>query len=420
MDRASTSTALDRNEIPVGRSARAGDRLPFDSLAPLFAPERHQLYLDVLERVLDHADTRSVAVTGPYGSGKSSVLRGLTRWRWSSRWPWLRRRVVTTLSLSTLAPPPAQAAEESNPAEKDASNPIQKELVKQLLYRLPTTRTPRSRFPRASSPSWGGALMVGVLASLTLTGVAYLAAALTGWRETLDQRLDLLGWEPGWTWTAAGIGVLVLAAAIWRLASGRIELKGDLKASALTVSLGLTSSSYFDQYLDEIVYFFQVSRTNILVIEDIDRFSDAVVFDTLRALNTLVNGSKQVGRRVVFVYAMRDSVLSEIGTRPLPDGSTDPDEATLALDRSNRAKYFDAIIPLVPFVTTNNARDLLMEVMNPAETKVSPALLRLAARHVADMRTLRSLRNEFEVHVDRLMRTGQPRPTASERPRRRR
>ena len=71
-----------------------------------------------------------------------------------------------------------------------------------------------------------------------------------------------------------------------------------------------------------------------------------------------------------------------------------PREASWRQHRSNRAKHVDLIVPVVPFVTTDNARDVLIESMEG--TNVSPGLLRLTARHVADMRTIHSLRNEFE------------------------
>lgn len=382
------------NQIPAGWSKRPGASIPIASLAPQFGPADHQVYLDILNRALSHPDTRSVAVTGPYGSGKSSVLRGLRKWHLSKQWPLFRRRVITTLSLSTLDPRPA-----SNPDEQDVSNRIQQELVKQLLYRLPTRRTPRSRFPRASSPSWLVTVKAGVVA-LALYAVGYLVAAQTGWREKVDEQVEAFNLPPALFWIVTAIALSAVVISIWRSTSGRVELKGDVTANALTVSLGTKELSYFDKYLDEIIYFFQVSRTNLLVIEDIDRFSDATVFDTLRALNTLVNSSKQIGRRVVFVYAIRDSVLGTVGAN-----LRDRNEAATELDRSNRAKYFDVVIPVVPFATTNNARDLLLEVMDPTNTGVSPALIRLAARHVADMRTMRSLRNEFEVHAERLLYT---------------
>lgn len=400
-----------RNPIGAKSAKIPGGKMPLFSLAPNVGSEHHRVYVTLLERAIEHPDIRSVAVTGPYGSGKSSVIRSLPhRWVGSRRWPWLRRRVVTELSLSSLEAPRELITDSGRgcgeAARAERANHIQKELVKQLLYRLPTWRTPRSRFPRASTPRALRTALVGAVSGLLLVGLAFTVVRLGGWTSTVDASLQRLPWAPVASWLGAVVLGAVVAGWLWRSLSGRVELKGDVKANALTVSLGPNAATYFDQYLDEIVYFFEVSQTDVLVLEDIDRFADAAVFDTLRALGTLVNASKQVGRRVVFVYAVRDSVLSEIGDESHSAGQD--------LDRSNRAKYFDVIIPVVPFATTHNARDLLMSVMEPETTKLDTALIRLASRHVADMRTMWSLRNEYEVHADRLLRSRTPRPGITE------
>lgn len=401
--------AQDRSAIAPRRPVRPGNKMPLVSLAPKYQTEHHGVYLDLLERALRDPDTRSVALTGSYGSGKSSVLGALPSLAWG-------RRVIVKLSLSTLDPELAPAVQTENPSEREMSNRIQKELVKQLLYQLPPSRTRQSRFPRASKPTGRTGAIVAMGAALGV-GLAWVLATLAGWQPAITDRLGEVGWSVQGFWSAVTIGFALLALAAWTSLAGRYALHAGLRAGAVTVRLEPTSSSYFDQYLDEIMYFFQVSKTNVVLIEDVDRFGDAVVFDTLRALNTLVNSSGQVGRRVVFVYAIRDSVLGQIGANE-KNGNHQIDHfgktpllkpAPHGMERANRAKYFDVIIPIVPFVTSDNARDLMMQVMRPhvAETVeregISPALIRLAARHVADMRTLWSIRNEFEVHLDRLV-----------------
>lgn len=382
-----------------------GGRIPLLSLAPEFSHEQHQMYATMLERAIAHPDTQNVALTGAYGSGKSSVLRAVRENR-------SNRQTVVELSLSTLDPKVGRPIAPENPAEKDITNQIQKEIVKQLLYTLPPRRTPHSRFPRATKPAMRGLVGASVAAAVVVSAI-WLVATLSDWGLPLNERLGDLGWPAPLFWIAIGFAAVVATVVGWWTLAGRYAVRAGVNTGSLTVSLEPTSSSYFDQYLDEIVYFFQVSRANLVVIEDIDRFSDATVLDTLRALNHLVNKSRQVGRRVVFVYAIRDSVLAQIGTDSrtgLPDpDDADESDASLSIERANRAKYFDVILPIVPFVTSQNARDLLVAVMKPhvaapgTTAGISPALIRIAARHVADMRTMRSLRNEYEVHADRLI-----------------
>lgn len=399
------------------RGKRVGGQIPIAALGPAFDRSRHQVYRDLLDRALADPSTRSVALTGAYGSGKSSVLDDLPVWSLNRAFPWVRRNPIVRLTLSTLDPALAPVVSGVSAAEHQPFNRIQKELVKQLLYQRKATATPNSRFPRATRPSRGRAVLAGMAGAL-LVLVAWVATALGQWQGGLEAGLKALEWSPGsfWAFSAGSVGLLVGTIAYFT--AGRYVLGGEIKTGALSLSLSPSSVSYFDQYLDEIMYFFQVSGAGVVLIEDVDRFEDALVFDTLRALNVLVNSSRQVGRRVVFVYAIRDSVLGGVGTRkatgepprenPLSErAKTDPAKD---LERSNRAKYFDLIIPIVPFVTTGNARDLLMQVMAPhvldgqdVQVGISPSLIRLAARHIADMRTMLTVRNEFEVHFNRLM-----------------
>ncbi len=103
-----------RQRIVPGILPRTGNTIPLTALAPYYRPKYHEVYLDLLKRALRHPDTRNIALTGSYGSGKSSVLQALGR-----HW-WQRRRIVE-LSLSTLDPDLVPPAHDQNPAELEKS-----------------------------------------------------------------------------------------------------------------------------------------------------------------------------------------------------------------------------------------------------------------------------------------------------------
>jgi hypothetical protein len=383
---------------PRGVNLRPGQSLHVETLAPRFEPERHQLYFDLLERALDADGVRNIALTGAYGTGKSSVLERLDT---------TRQARLVKLSLSTIAPEVRDRDEKTvDDKSRDGhsrTNQIQKEIVKQLLYRLPPSDVPHSRFRRASAANKdrdrklaagsGGAVFV-VLFGLGLVQPMVEGLLPAVWRQIIAYVLLL--------------GLAMLAAwAVLLVVRARPTLSASVQTGAATVTLSKQSDSYFDEYLDEIVYFFQASGRDIVVIEDIDRFEDVQVFDTLRALNGLLNSSQQIDRRIVFVYAIRDSVFEQIGANARTnDGAPLTDEADRAkatLKRASRTKFFDVIIPVVPFVSADNARDVMTDVMASTDYEINPALIRLAARHVADMRMMRNIRNEFEVYRNRLV-----------------
>ncbi len=185
--------------------------------------------------------------------------------------------------------------------------------------------------------------------------------------------------------------ILLSAAAlavVWA-AHSRPALR-ELSAGPAKISLSEPSRTYFDDYLDEIVYFFQRSNADIVILEDIDRFGNAEVFDNLRALNTLLNNAKQLRRRPIrFVYAFRDSVFAG------------PSRARL--EPSARTKFFDVIVPVVPFMTHINARDLVSKVMSTDTTTITRELVEVVAPRLTDMRLLKNIRNEFLIYRDQLV-----------------
>src|SRR5699024_2271190 len=113
------------------------DELGLVSLAPEDMDE-HATYVRHLEHALEDPRNRNIALTGRYGSGKSSVLNALT-----DKLKEKPQHRVLQISISILGPD----AEEQN-----LTNKIQKELVKQLLYRAKPGTIKSPRFPQPHTP----------------------------------------------------------------------------------------------------------------------------------------------------------------------------------------------------------------------------------------------------------------------------
>lgn len=382
------------------------------SLAPRFEEARHGHYVRGLIDALEDPSVRNLALAGAYGSGKSSVLQEVTRQ--------LGPRVVS-VSLSTLAkgedaPPPA----DGNPAAVTVTNRIQKEIVKQLLYQAADGTTPESRFRRMTPFRWNGTAIIPAMIAGSALGAAFMAYR---WSESLQPAPSL----------AVQTVLVTLVTAALVLLLRRLTHRGALSVSGITagpatVTLSREATSYFDEYLDEIVYRFLANKWDVVVFEDIDRFENVEIFESLRSLNTLLNGAvrgrlgRGEGLPVRFVYALRDSVFEQLG-QPKENESTDAallgvvtdepapnggDASVAELSRANRTKFFDIVIPMVPFITYRNARELMKRELGGAE--VSEALIDLVAKHVAEMRLIRNSRNELEVFSEQLLRCDLPLP----------
>jgi hypothetical protein len=371
------------------------DRWDLVPLTPTYKELEHGKYVKAIAAALRDKKIWNIALSGSYGVGKSSILREVIR---------CHEDRVVELSLSTLAPIETSDVDESVPKQAmTPTNRIQQEIVKQLLYREEPHKTPGSRFHRLGRFKWRRELAIALLLGLPVA-IIFL---LMGWSKQIASAFSPL----------IDFGLLIHPL-VWTLAAvlclgARYFFRGQLSitqfsAGSTTVTLDNKSVSYFDQYLDEIVYFFDVSKRDIVIFEDIDRFNDSHIFETLRSLNTLLNTSPQIDRPIRFIYAIKDSIFDRIGLqksdlRPDQDLDASEDPAQSETVRANRTKFFDLVIPVVPFITHRSARNLAAQLLDRFENHVDKKLLDLAAGYVPEMRLLKNVCNEFIVFRDRII-----------------
>lgn len=363
-------------------------------LTPQYLEAEHAVYVSVLEEALENTEVRNIALSGSYGVGKSSILRQLT-----TR---LQRRAIE-ISLSTLAPTardPDGAVTDQNSTQ---TNRVQQEIVKQLLYRERPSNTPASRFHRIEPFN----CKRNALASMIIGFVIALVFLLARWTERLSNVLKNDEVSELWITLLIFPFAMFFVYLTFYILHGKLRIK-ELKAGPATVALDENSSSYFDQYLDEIVYLFQRSKCDVVIFEDIDRFDDAYIFETLKALNSVLNAAPDIKKVIRFVYAIRDSIFdaSELakqgyvvpGVEQAAEAQVEPE-----IVRANRTKFFDLVIPVVPFITHASARDLASRILKGVEHDVDIKLLDIASQHVPDMRLLKNVCNEFIVFRDRII-----------------
>ena len=392
---------------PIGRTRQSAPRpdVPvFRSLGPKYEEDLHGRHAAVLLNVLTNKSAttaKNIAVAGHYGSGKSSVILGVQAGLDERKIHWVN------LSLSSLGIDDTKRARvQQDGTLAPLTNLIQKEIVKQLLYRKAPADMPGSRYFRIDSfragPAavWGGAVAVGFFVIAVLLGLVNRVEKM-GPKDLVDSQ----DWVP-WA-IVAGFGVFL--GGVWflglRALRSRVRVE-SVSAGGAAVKLSAKENSYFDEYLDEIVYFFQRAKTKVAIFEDLDRFKDPHIFETLRELNTVLNNSEQIkSRPVQFVYAVRDSIFEQLEVDAVLDGGgADVEAAALhasvleSVPSANRTKFFDLVVPMVPFITHRSARDLLAAEFAESEQQPSTALMNLVGTYLTDMRLIRNIRNEFEIY----------------------
>lgn len=137
------------------------------------------------------------------------------------------------------------------------------------------------------------------------------------------------------------------------------------------------SASLLNKYLDEILYFFERTSFDVVVFQDLDRFRNLNIFTKLRELNNFINNSEQVNRKVVFIYAVRDEMFKN------------------ALERT---KFFDFLIPVIPYINTTNSKDILFNNFK----NVSKSFLYDISLYISDMRLVKNIYNEYFIYSNKL------------------
>ena len=212
-------------------------------LSPHYDEKHHGLYAEKLEQAVRNPKVRNIALTGGYGTGKSSVIQGLIERIHSSK-EFKKIRPIT-ISLPTI-----QIADDSD-SRDDSTDRIQREIVKQLLYRSNPRKMRGSQYRRITHVTVVQRATACFIVAIPLT-FAFWLLAKPDWHWHWSQGGSLWGyWQPAVVQTILW-GLTFYVDWMW---VNKPALKG-LQLGPAKLELEKNDSSYFDKYLNEIIYYF--------------------------------------------------------------------------------------------------------------------------------------------------------------------
>lgn len=339
--------------------------------------------LKALQFAIDeNSEVTNVAITGNYGAGKSSIVESFERECTDKKFIHISLGQYDEIKSS-----------EKNGLDKREINTIEGKIINQLLHQINPNKIRKSIFKTLDAESQINPLNITLYLSLTILLSLYLFN-ISSWSELVHNFCWL-----SWT-TKPIISLLVLIILFVLIVYGiyfLLKLQKDfgfikklsLKAEKFETDIEIFSNessrvSYFDRYLDDVLYLFKQSEADVIVFEDIERFNDSRIFEKLKELNIIINRNRKANhkRKLVFFYLVKDDLF----------------------ESQERTKFFDFIIPIVPVVTASNSHIKLNEILKEMgeDEYFDEVFLLNVALYLDDMRLINNICNEYLTYKETL------------------
>lgn len=335
------------------------------SLAPKILRKQKDLdrispYLRALKKAVESKENFNIALTGPYGSGKSTILKtfqdlnnsytflniSLASFKEEESYAHVEEDEVgdeTVEDERTLNKDEAKV--EEKPRRRKLERLIELSILQQIFYQVKPTEIPDSQVKRIRS------FNIYRLNYISLGFILWTVASLIFFKFDYIDKMNPRTWNFSFQdldfiaivlFLVIVSGVLLSFPNIIRLLSksrlSKVSFRGEFELG------GNIERSVLNEHLDEILYFFEKTDFDVIIIEDLDRFENTEVFTKLREVNLILNKSRLINRPIYFIYAVRDDMFQD----------------------KERTKFFDLIIPVIPYINPTNANDELNNIITNA------------------------------------------------------
>ncbi|EGO8006042.1 hypothetical protein FDO60_002789, partial [Enterococcus faecalis] len=351
--------------------------------------ERIMPYIKRIHDGVKNPDITNIALMGSYGSGKSTIIKNF-----EFLYPNYK---VLNLSLGSYSKQELEN-QEANAEETDniddLNEKLENSLVKQMIYREKNSKLPYSRFKKINHISSRKKFLLYFLFFASLVSFFYLKDYLN-FKEIIlsnvegiaskTESLDLI------LYCVLLASISILFFQVFQTVLKQFKLS-KLNFANVSIEEDKNNFSYFNKYIDEILYYFETNKFDVVVIEDVDRFKSIRVFEHLKELNLLLNNSKQISREITFIYAVKEDIFS--------NSKEDIEEHESEI----RTKFFELIIPIIPVVDTFNSREYLVPMMKEKSVTNLDGnfenFLKDISLYISDLRLLTNIVNEFFTYLD--------------------
>lgn len=394
---------------------------------PRIDDEIHQKYSKILEDLISNSNIKNIAIMGPYGSGKTTIIMSFLEIQkqkkinkrnsiikkisfghipyFNTKNKYIKPLTITIGSyISDYIEPIANNSKNEKKEETDTkletykkkenhnlstndglisaselviANRVEESILKQIIYRDNFSLFPKSTLIRLNKEPFLKKFFILLLICYLLCFIGYYSYKFSNNNIPLYKR-DITNFF-GNSITLS-IFIIICIYILWiiiKFTINKIKIN-KVKAGDYELELNNETNMIFSKYLTEIIYFFSITKYNLVIFEDLDRFGNDIalkVIQELKELNTILNNAFGINK-ITFIYAVRDDLFDNI---------------------ENKNKFYDYNLSIMPVSTSNNAEINLtgLLVRTNAYNDISTSLRVITTKYITDMRSLINIVNEY-------------------------
>ncbi|WP_318617137.1 hypothetical protein [Sporosarcina sp. YIM B06819] len=338
-----------------------------------------KVYEDAINYIFENPDVRNVAISGAYGAGKSSLIASYIK----------KHKGLRFVQISLAHFEETDIEDEVEIKE----SVLEGKILNQLIHQIPAESIFQTNFKVKKKIKKMDIFPGTFFTMLFIMSILHILMfeMWTGYVASLPNSWikDFMGISVNqYSLITSGIIIAItlfifLYSVIKLQKTKNIFRRVSLQGNEIEI-FEESEESYFDKYLNEVLYLFENVNADVIVFEDMDRFDANGIFERLREINTLVNIQlEKVGEKPLrFFYLLRDDIFVS----------------------KDRTKFFDYIVPVVPVVDSSNSYDQFISHFKEGGIYdlFDNNLLQGLSLYIDDMRVLKNIYNEFIIYYNRL------------------
>ncbi|HGC3619014.1 TPA: hypothetical protein ACIYH1_004284 [Escherichia coli] len=360
------------------------DSYKFQKLTP-FSDVELGVYKNAIDFVFANNDLKNVAISGQYSAGKSSLIESYKK----------SHSNIKFVHISLAHFRSIEEAETNEPSKDINETALEGKVLNQLIHQINADDIPQTHF-KVKKKIKTNNIVINTIFTVLFIAMTLHITLFNKWEKfvsllsegniktllTLSTKYDTL-LISGFICTI--LSCIFIYKLIKTQKNRNVLKKINLQGNEIEI-FEESNESYFDRYLNEVLYLFENVDADAIVFEDMDRFNSNNIFERLHEVNRLVNiqrdtaGHKKSTLR--FIYLLRDDIFIS----------------------KDRTKFFDYIIPVIPVVDSSNSYDQFITHFDGGGILklFNERFLQGMSLYIDDMRILKNIYNEFQIYYNKL------------------